>query len=149
MRSCSRRSSVSPSWPVWPGPCLGSKKPGAWLICAALAGTIAILCSGTRIIWLAILISGIAVLLINRQKLKNMNSGRLLLIVGAAGIVIAVFGYGNISERADFLFATGIPSPRTATTRQLWDCALRFGISASPHSAKCRFLDMGWERPRF
>jgi O-antigen ligase len=83
----------------------GIEKARGLAICAALAGTIALLYSGTRSIWLAILIAGIAVLLINRQKLKNMNSGRLLLIVGAAGIVIAVFGYGIISERADFLFA--------------------------------------------
>ncbi|MEP6565018.1 MAG: O-antigen ligase [Mesorhizobium sp.] len=83
----------------------GLEKARGLLICAALAGTIAILYSGSRIIWLALLIAGIAILLINRRKLKGMNSVRLLLAVTATGIVIAAFGYPVIAERADFLFS--------------------------------------------
>ena len=81
------------------------EKARALLICAALAGTIAILYSGSRIIWLALLIAGMAVLLINRRKLQSVSSPRMLLAVAAACIVIAAFGYPVIAERADFLFS--------------------------------------------
>lgn len=81
------------------------EKNKAFLACAVLAGTVAILYSGSRIIWLAMLVAGIAVLLINRRKLNNRNAIRLLLIAGATGIVIAVVGLPIISERAAFLFS--------------------------------------------
>jgi len=79
----------------------------AWkpLILAALAGAVAIVYSGSRIIWLAMLIAGIAVLLINRRKLSGGNFIRLVLITAAIVLVIAVFGYPIISQRADFLFS--------------------------------------------
>jgi len=81
------------------------EKNKALLACATLAGAVAILYSGSRIIWLAMLVAGIAVLLINRRKLNNRNAIRLLLIAGATGIVIAVVGLPIISERAAFLFS--------------------------------------------
>ncbi|CAN7420415.1 O-antigen ligase family protein [Mesorhizobium sp. LjNodule214] len=78
----------------------------AWLLLsAALAGAVAIVCSGSRIIWLAMLIAGIAVLLINRRKLTGRNSVRLLLIAAGIALVIAAVGFPIISERADFLFS--------------------------------------------
>ncbi|MCA0048041.1 O-antigen ligase family protein [Mesorhizobium sp. B283B1A] len=73
------------------------------LICAALGGTIAIVYSGTRIIWLALLIAGIAVLLINQHRVRGRNVVRLLLLAVAVGIVIAAFGFQTISGRLDFL----------------------------------------------
>jgi len=81
------------------------EKNKALLAGATLAGAVAILYSGSRIIWLAMLVAGIAVLLINRRKLNNRNAIRLLLIAGATGIVIAVVGLPIISERAAFLFS--------------------------------------------
>ncbi|TGQ32739.1 O-antigen ligase [Mesorhizobium sp. M00.F.Ca.ET.216.01.1.1] len=81
----------------------GIEKTKSLLICAALAGTIAIIYSGSRIIWLAMLIAGIAVLLINWRGLTGRNFLRLLLMVAAIGIVIAVFGLPIISERGDLL----------------------------------------------
>lgn len=79
----------------------------AWkpLILAALAGAVAIVCSGSRIIWLAMLIAGIAVLLINRRKLTGKNSMRLLLIAAGIGLVIVAVGFPIILERTDFLFS--------------------------------------------
>lgn len=74
-------------------------------ILAALAGTIAILYSETRIIWLAELVSGIAVLLINRRRLGGAGLGRMLLMAAAISLVILAVGYPVISERADFLFS--------------------------------------------
>ncbi|TPK69212.1 O-antigen ligase family protein [Mesorhizobium sp. B2-4-19] len=73
------------------------------LICAALGGTIAIIYSGTRIVWLALLIAGIAVLLINQHRLKGRNAIRLLVLLLAAGAVIAAVGFQTISGRVDFL----------------------------------------------
>ena len=81
------------------------EKNKALLAFATLAGAVAILYSGSRIIWLAMLVAGIAVLLINRRKLNNRNAIRLLLIAGATGIIIAVVGLPIISERAAFLFS--------------------------------------------
>lgn len=73
------------------------------LICAALGGAVAIIYSGTRIVWLALLISGIAVLLINQHRLRGRNVVRLLLLLVAVGIVIAAFGFQTIAGRLDFL----------------------------------------------
>ncbi|MER8829449.1 O-antigen ligase family protein [Mesorhizobium sp. M0938] len=81
----------------------GIERARSLLACAALAGTVAILFSGSRIIWMAMLIAGIAVLLINRQKLRGRNALRLLLILGVAGLAIAAFGFQTILERAEFL----------------------------------------------
>ncbi|TGV73058.1 O-antigen ligase family protein, partial [Mesorhizobium sp. M00.F.Ca.ET.158.01.1.1] len=73
------------------------------LICAALGGTIAIIYSGTRIVWLALLITGIAVLLINQQKLRGRNAVRVLLLLAALAATIAVFGSQTIAGRVAFL----------------------------------------------
>lgn len=81
----------------------GAERHRIALICAALGGTIAIVYSGTRIIWLALLIAGIAVLLINQHRVRGRNVVRLLLLVVAVGIVIAAFGFQTISGRLDFL----------------------------------------------
>jgi O-antigen ligase len=83
----------------------GIEKNKALLACAALAGTVAILYSESRIIWLAMLVAGIAVPLINRRRLTSRNAIRLLLIAGAIGVVIAAVGFPIISERAAFLFS--------------------------------------------
>jgi len=83
----------------------GIEKARVLLISAALAGTIAILLSGTRIIWLAMLIAAIAVLLVNRRRLAGLNSIRLVPVAGALLIAIVTVGYPIISERADFLFS--------------------------------------------
>jgi len=73
------------------------------LICAALCGTVAIVYSGTRIVWLSLPIAGIAVLLINQQRLRGRNAVRLLLLLLAVAVVIAAVGFQTISGRLDFL----------------------------------------------
>lgn len=78
------------------------------LICAALGGTIATIYSGTRIVWLALLIAGIAVLLINQQRLRGGNLFRVFLLTAAIAAVIAFFGFHIISGRLDFLRADWI-----------------------------------------
>lgn len=81
----------------------GIERNRSLLVCAALAGTIAILYTGSRIMWLAILIAGIAVLLIHRQNLRSRNARRLLLVSGAVGLAIAALGFHIILDRAEFL----------------------------------------------
>jgi len=81
------------------------EKNRALFACAALAGTVAIVYSGSRMIWLALLVAGLAVLLINLRKLTGRNAIRLLLIAGAIVIVIAAVGFPIISQRAAFLFS--------------------------------------------
>ncbi|TIN27367.1 MAG: O-antigen ligase family protein [Mesorhizobium sp.] len=73
------------------------------LFYATLAGTIAIIYSGSRIVWLALLIAGVAVMLINRHRLRGRNAVRLLLLLTAVGVVIAASGFQAISGRVDFL----------------------------------------------
>lgn len=73
------------------------------LFYATLAGTIAIIYSGSRIVWLALLIAGVAVMLINRHRLKGRNAVRLLLLLAAVGVVIATSSFQAISGRVDFL----------------------------------------------
>ncbi|RWC50982.1 MAG: O-antigen ligase family protein [Mesorhizobium sp.] len=73
------------------------------LFYATLAGTIAIIYSGSRIVWLALLIAGVAVMLINRHRLKGRNAVRLLLLLAAVGVVIATSSLQAISGRVDFL----------------------------------------------
>ena len=68
-------------------------------ICAALCGTVAIIYSGTRIIWLALTIAVIAVLLINQQRLRGGSLLRMVLLVAAIAVVIAAFGFQIISGR--------------------------------------------------
>ncbi|QKC84846.1 O-antigen ligase family protein [Mesorhizobium sp. NZP2077] len=75
------------------------------LLCAALGGTIAIIYSETRIVWLALPIAGIAVLLINQRMLRGRNAVRLLLLLVAVGVVVAAVGFQTISGRIDFLRA--------------------------------------------
>ena len=81
------------------------KAKGGVLDGAVLAGTVAIIYSGSRILWLALLVAGIAVLLINLPKLKGTSAIRLLLLLAATGIVSAVLGFRVIADRTDFLFA--------------------------------------------
>lgn len=83
----------------------GIEKGWKLLAVAALAGTAAILFSGSRIIWLAMPIAAIAILLINRRRVTSANLTRLVLIAAAACLVVAAIGLPVIMDRADFLFS--------------------------------------------
>ncbi|TGT41349.1 O-antigen ligase [Mesorhizobium sp. M8A.F.Ca.ET.165.01.1.1] len=101
------------------------------LICAALGGTIAIIYSGTRIVWLALLITGIAVLLINQQKLRGRNAVRVLLLLAAIAATIAVFGSQTIAGRVAFLHSDwdaltrGDHTTALGSRVALWDIGLK------------------------
>lgn len=72
---------------------------------AALAGVVAILLSGSRIIWIALPIAASAVVLINRRRFAGANLMRLALIAGAACLLVAAIGFPVIMDRADVLFS--------------------------------------------
>ncbi|MEI9428633.1 O-antigen ligase family protein [Mesorhizobium sp. Cs1299R1N3] len=102
------------------------------LICAALGGTVAIIYSGTRIVWLALLIAGIAVLLINQQRLRGRNAVRVLLLLAAIGVTIAFFGFQTIAGRVAFLHsdwdalaAHGDHTTALGSRVALWDIGLK------------------------
>ncbi|TGS98933.1 O-antigen ligase family protein, partial [Mesorhizobium sp. M8A.F.Ca.ET.213.01.1.1] len=81
----------------------GIEKRWKLLSLAALAGTLAVLYSGSRIIWLALLLSGLVVLLINRRGLSGLKLTRLALITGGACLLLAAIAFPVIADRADFL----------------------------------------------
>lgn len=108
----------------------GIERHKSALICAALGGTIAIIYSGTRIIWLALLISGIAVLLINQHWLKGKNAVRLLLLLAAIGVAVAAIGFHTISDRFDFL-------------RSDWDALGAHGNSDTSLGIRVALWDIG------
>jgi len=134
----------------------GIERTKSLLIPAVVAGIIAILYSGPRIIWLAIPVSGIAVLLINRRRLQQASLARLLLIAAAMSLVIAIVGFQIVSERADFLFsdwdalAKGDHATATGLRVALWQIGLGafrdapifgHGIAASQALMKQGFHD--------
>lgn len=108
----------------------GIERRGIALVCAALGGTIAIIYSQTRIIWLALLIAGIAVLLINQRKLRGRNAVRLLLLLLAVGVVVAAVGFQTISGRVDFL-------------RSDWDALATRGDHTTPLGLRAALWDIG------
>ncbi|MBZ9740980.1 MULTISPECIES: O-antigen ligase family protein [unclassified Mesorhizobium] len=101
------------------------------LICAALGGTIAIVYSGTRIVWLALLIAGVAVLLINQRRLRGKSAVRLLLLLAAIAVPIAAFGFQTIAGRIAFLhsdwvaMAHGDHTTALGARVALWDIGLK------------------------
>lgn len=103
----------------------GIERNRSLLVGAALAGAIAILYSGSRIMWLAMLIAGIAVLLIHRQKLRSKNARRLLLAAGGIGLVVAAFGFQIILGRAEFLRSDW----EALTAHGNYDTALGFRVA--------------------
>jgi O-antigen ligase len=135
----------------------GIEKRWKLLAGAALAGFVAIVYSGTRIIWLAMLVAGIVVLLINRRRFTSANLTRLLLIAGAACLAVAAIGFPIIMDRADFLFSdwTALTTKGDYTTAlglrvALWEIGLRafremplfgHGIAASQDLMKQGFRD--------
>ncbi|QKD04790.1 O-antigen ligase family protein [Mesorhizobium loti] len=135
----------------------GIEKHRNAFICAALSGTIAIVYSGTRIVWLSLLIAGIAVLLINQERLRGRNAVRLLLLLLAVGVVVAAVGSQTISGRIDFLRADwdalgtqGNYNTSLGFRVALWDIGLKafretplfgHGVGATQYLIKQGFRD--------
>ncbi|MBZ9755779.1 O-antigen ligase family protein [Mesorhizobium sp. ESP6-5] len=110
----------------------GIEKYRIALACAALGGTIAIIYSGTRIVWLALLIAGVAVLLINQRKLRGRDAVRVLLLLAAIAVAIAFFGFQTIAGRVAFLHsdwdalaAHGDHTTALGLRVALWDIGLK------------------------
>lgn len=118
----------------------GLEKYRIALICAALGGTIAIIYSGTRIVWLALLIAGIAILLINQQRLKGRNAARILLLLAAIAVAIAILGFQTIAGRIEFLHSD-------------WDALAAHGDHTTALGSRVALWDIGLkafrERPLF
>lgn len=81
----------------------GIEKRWKLLVLAAIAGAIAIVYSGSRMIWVAVPIAGIVVLLVNRRRFTNASMARLAVIGVVVALAIAAIGSRAIMDRADFL----------------------------------------------
>ncbi|RUW41890.1 MAG: O-antigen ligase family protein [Mesorhizobium sp.] len=81
----------------------GIEKRWKLLVLAAIAGAIAIVYSGSRMIWVAVPIAGIVVLLVNRRRFTNVSMARLAVIGVVVALAIAAIGSRAIMDRADFL----------------------------------------------
>ena len=78
----------------------------AWkpLSAASLAGVVATVYSGSRMVWVALLIAVVAVLVINRQRFTRSNMRQLLVIAGAFALLTVAVTSPIIVDRTHFLF---------------------------------------------
>ncbi|RWF42403.1 MAG: O-antigen ligase family protein [Mesorhizobium sp.] len=83
-----------------------SRVEKAWkpLTVAALAGMVATVYSGSRMIWVALAIAGVGILLINRGRITRSNMRRLLLITSACGLLLAAIAFPIVVDRTHVLF---------------------------------------------
>ncbi len=113
------------------GALAGIERNWKLLAVAAFAGATAVILSASRIIWLAMLVAGVAVLLVNRRGLTRAQLIRIVLIAGAVCLVIAAIGLPVIINRTDFLIsdldalaAKGDHSTAVGLRVALWEIGL-------------------------
>jgi len=81
----------------------GIEKAGKPLTVAALAGVAATIYSGSRMVWVALLIAVVAILVVNRQRFTQANMRRFLVVAGASGLLTAAITSPIIVDRTHFL----------------------------------------------
>lgn len=81
----------------------GIEKRWKLLVLAAIAGAMAIVYSGSRMIWVAVPIAGIILLAINRRRFTGANVARFVAIGVVVALVIAAIGSRVVLDRTDFL----------------------------------------------
>lgn len=81
----------------------GIEKRWKLLVLAAIAGAIAIVYSGSRMIWVAVPIAAIVVLVINRRRFTGASLARFVAIGIVVALVIAAIGSRAVMDRTDFL----------------------------------------------
>ncbi|MGX8009115.1 O-antigen ligase family protein [Mesorhizobium sp. ORM8.1] len=139
------------------GALVGIEKRWLPLAVAAFGGATSVILSGSRTIWLAMLVAGVAVLLVNRRGLTRAQLVRIVVIVGAVCLVIAAIGFPVIMNRTDFMIndldalnATGDHSTAIGFRVAMWEIGLSafreapifgHGISASRDLMKQGFHD--------
>lgn len=80
----------------------------ALFVGAATAGTIAVIYSGTRIVWSALPLIAITVLLINRRNFRIKHPIHFALILTAISTLIVIIGLQVIPHRSEQLFSNWI-----------------------------------------
>lgn len=142
--------------------CLAAALSGiekAWkpLCAAALAGVIATVYSGSRMIWVALPITAVSVLAINRKRLTWPEMRRLLVMAAASGLLTTAITFPIVAERTHVLFddwnslaTKGDHSTPLGLRVGLWEIGLDafrqapffgHGMSASRMIAKQGFKD--------
>ena len=81
----------------------GIEKRWRMLLLAAIAGSVAIFYSESRMIWVSMPIAGIAILAVNRRRFAGARLARFAVIGVAAYLAVAAIGYHSIKDRTDFL----------------------------------------------
>ncbi|RWA88282.1 MAG: O-antigen ligase family protein [Mesorhizobium sp.] len=108
----------------------GIEKDRMPLIAAALAGVLAILYSGSRLVWVALLVAAVAVLLVNRNKLTRGNMRRSLTIAVASGLLTVAITFPIIVDRTAVLFKD-------------WDALVTKGDHSTPLGLRVGLWDVG------
>jgi O-antigen ligase len=75
---------------------------------AAIAGTLAVIYSGTRIVWSALPIVAVTVFLINRRHVRIKHPIRFALFLAVISVVIAIVGFQVIPSRTEQLFSNWV-----------------------------------------
>lgn len=99
---------------------------------ACLAGVLAVVLSGSRIMWVAFLIGGAIVLLVNRRNLRQRISLRGVVLAVTAVAITATVGFRTISSRIDSMLsdlsafsASGQADTSLGLRFTLWDIAVK------------------------
>lgn len=139
----------------------------AWrpLTVAAFAGVVATLYSGSRTVWVALLIAVVAVLAINRQTFTRASIRRLLAIAGVSIVLTAAIAFPIVLDRTHVLLddwnalvTEGDHSTPLGLRVGLWDIGLDafreaplfgHGISASRALTKQGFKERFGENQGF
>ncbi|MBN9549645.1 MAG: O-antigen ligase family protein [Alphaproteobacteria bacterium] len=135
----------------------GIEKRWKLLVPAMIAGAMAIVYSGSRMIWVAMPIAGIVVLLVNRRRFAGISVARLAVIGVAVALVIGAVGSRVILDRTDFLVsdwdalnANGDHSTALGLRVAMWEIGVKafrempifgHGISASRELMKQELQD--------
>lgn len=113
----------------------GIEKRWKLLALAAIAGAMAIVYSGSRMIWVAVPIAGIVVLLINRRRFTNASMARFAVIGVVVALVIAAIGSRVIMDRTDFLVSD-------------WDALNANGDHSTPLGLRVAMWEIGFAAVR-
>ncbi|RUV77993.1 O-antigen ligase family protein [Mesorhizobium sp. M1A.F.Ca.IN.020.30.1.1] len=99
-------------------------------VAAALAGVLAILYSGSRLIWVALLVAAVAVFLIYRKKLTRGNIRRSLTIAVASCLLTVAVTFPIVVDRTVVLFKD-------------WDALVTKGDHSTPLGLRVGLWDIG------
>lgn len=110
----------------------GEKKLRIPLVGAMLAGALAIIDSGSRIVWIALPIGCLIICFVYRRELKDAVSKRGMMLIALGGVIIFALGFQVIFSRVDRLIvdwnaleASGHSNTSLGLRFALWDIGFK------------------------